>query len=93
MRLPSSNQVPRSISLQRSLQNGRQGSSGVHCTSFPQLGHLTVAGWPVEVFTAVMCLDNAAGEFELDVLDGLSGTVFSGGKFQEAGSEPVSATA
>ena len=51
IRFDSSNQAPRSISLQRSLQNGRQYSSGTHFTSLPQLGHLTVAGWPLAVFT------------------------------------------
>lgn len=79
--------------MQRSLQNGRHGCSGDHSTSVPQLGHLTVAGFAVDTFTGFAGLDNAAGEFEFDVLFSLFGAVVGGGEFQEAGREPVSATA
>ncbi|OAE12866.1 hypothetical protein AZH11_09920 [Pseudomonas simiae] len=38
-------QAPRSISLQRSEQNGRLGLVAVHSTGAPQVGHSTVRGW------------------------------------------------
>ena len=37
-------QAPRSISLQRSEQKGRQGLASVHCTDFWQVGHSTFMG-------------------------------------------------
>lgn len=48
MALLSSNQLPRSISLQRSLQNGRQRCSVVQTTSTWQVGHFTIGVLPVE---------------------------------------------
>jgi hypothetical protein len=51
MRLLSSSQVPRSIILQRSLQNGRHRCCLVHATAAPQVGHLTVLGRIVALLT------------------------------------------
>ena len=50
-RLLSSNQVPRSISLQRSLQKGRQRCCSVQATAFLQVGQCTVLTGDAGLFT------------------------------------------
>lgn len=51
MRLLSSSQVPRSISLQRSEQKGRQRCSVTHVTGLSHVGQLTVFVLPLPVAT------------------------------------------
>lgn len=60
MRWFSSNQSPKSISLQRSLQNGLHLYFSFHSIGLPQVGHLGEA-------VLVMVLYGAAGQLKLDI--------------------------
>ena len=81
----SSNQSPKSISLQRSLQNGLHLYISFHSIGLPQVGHLG------EVFLLMM-LNSAAGQLEFDILVDFRGSVL-GINLQEAYRELVSTPA
>lgn len=49
--------APRSISRQRSEQNGRQRDAGVHSTGVPQCGQATMRGDAIELAIAKWALD------------------------------------
>ncbi len=81
----SSSQSPRSIILQRSLQNGLHLYFSFHSIVLPQVGHLGEA-------ILVMVLYSAAGQLKLDVLTDFRSPVL-GVNFKEAYSKLVSAAA